>query len=255
MFKSVKEQLIANKNSNIKESTSQISKYILSRIDKSEIPKSKEIADACFVSESVVTAFSKKMGYSGYRELSLRIKVENEYYNINENMRVDLTNENEVSLIRFYDDFLNDIKMIHLQDLEIKKLIDAIKIVKHTYIISCYQQAFSTSVFAEQLQLKEYEIGFNISRKANTAWVRKSTSEDIAICIIFGVDNEYLVNFYNRIKQNGTRMFVICSPSQKSKLTEYDGLIEVRTTGLFDNHETSRSALINYLFNTIIINV
>ncbi|QGS51972.1 hypothetical protein [Spiroplasma tabanidicola] len=83
MFKSIKEKLTLIKNNLENQTHILIANYLLECIENKKTPKINECSKKAFCSESVITAFSKKYGYEGFKELATRIKVEIEYYNYN----------------------------------------------------------------------------------------------------------------------------------------------------------------------------
>ncbi|WP_342259220.1 hypothetical protein [Spiroplasma endosymbiont of Dioctria linearis] len=247
MFKSIKEKLILIKTNLENQTHVSIANYLLDCIENKKTPKINECSKQSFCSESVITAFAKKYGYDGFKELAIRIKVETEYYNWT---TLTINNENNNNS---YRNLINkSIDLIDSQENKTIDLINSIKQTKNTYAISCYQQLFNTELFISELNLLGYNAHFNYQRKLNETWVNRVTFEDTFIIVAFGLDNQYVINFYNLLKSKTDNIFIICSPSQEHKFDKYSQIIIIdyyeRTTFL----ESTRSSLIMYLMSFIV---
>ncbi|AKX34279.1 hypothetical protein SLITO_v1c06500 [Spiroplasma litorale] len=248
MFKSIKEKLTLIKNNPENQTHVAIANYLLNCIEEKKVPKIIECSKESFCSESVITAFSKKYGYDGFKELATRIKIETEYYNYS-NVEKNATSLDYRVIID------NSIDMIDQQVEKIKKLINSIDKENNIYMISCYQQLFNVELFASELNLYGYNAFFNYQRKLNQAWINKAKRDDVFIFFCFGLDNQYIVNYYNLVKNTNKNVFVICSPSQKHKFDIYKECIVVDYYERSVILESSRNILIMYLLSYIVINL
>ncbi|AGR42237.1 hypothetical protein [Spiroplasma diminutum] len=247
MFKSIKEKLILIKSNPENQTHVVIANYLLDCIQNKKTPKINECSKESFCSESVITAFAKKYGYDGFKELAIRIKVETEYYDWSALKDVDIKNNNN------YRNLINkSIDLIDIQEEKINNLINDIKKAKNVYSISCYQQLFNTELFVSELNLLGYNAYFNYQRKLNEAWVNRATTEDVFIIIAFGLDNQYIINFYNLLKEKTNNIFIICSPSQKHKFDKFKEIIIVDYYDRGTFLESTRSSLIMYLMSYIV---
>ncbi|AXK50973.1 MurR/RpiR family transcriptional regulator [Spiroplasma alleghenense] len=249
MFKSIKENLttIANNQDNI--SYASIAKYLLECMENNVVIKSKDCALACFVSESVLTAFAKKYGYEGFREIVIRIKVENEYYphqNNLKNLNKDVLENN------FRDFFEKNLNLVDDQGIVIKKLINNIKTAENSYLISCYEQEDSVSLFAGELQFLGFNVFFNSQRKNNSAWLTKAKKEDLFVFFAFGIDNQYIVNYFQIALQKCNKVVVITSSSQKHKFLQASDLIIIDYPDRENISISTRTSVLTFLFANIL---
>lgn len=247
MFKSIKEKLTIIKNSNISDSYNLICEYLLNCIEKSKTPLSKECADYSYCSESVLTSFAKKYGYEGFRELAIRIKVEAEYYQVpHSNAKVDgIFNSNFRTVTETTLDWID------VQDEKINNLATAIKNSKSIYFLSSYQQLVTTELFSSELQLMGYDSNFNIQRKMNPAWLNKATKDDLFIIVAFGLDNQYLFNYYELAKQKTKNIFIVSSISQRHKFDTKNSII-VDYADRSVIWESTRVMAVSYLFSKVL---
>ncbi|QEH61991.1 hypothetical protein SCHIN_v1c07960 [Spiroplasma chinense] len=248
MFISIKEKLTLVKNNDTNPTHSLIAQYLLDCIEKGETPKSKACAEYAFCSESVLTAFSKKYGYDGFKELAVRVKVETEYYDFGTIHKSGDTSKK--------DDYRNiiesSLQIIDQQDKEIESLIELIKKSNKIGVLSCYQQYFNSELFVSELQLLGYNAQINYQRKSNPSIFKEINDNDLFVIVGFGLDNQYLVNYYNLIKEKTDNIVVICSRSQKHKFDTYKEMIIVDYSERTSILDSTRSVLIMYLFSKII---
>ncbi|AGR41246.1 hypothetical protein [Spiroplasma taiwanense] len=73
----IRELLVDLSKSNSKSSYKSIATIILKNYNTGIFKNQIELAKECFVSESVLTKFAKKLGFSGFREFNFSLK--NEY--------------------------------------------------------------------------------------------------------------------------------------------------------------------------------
>ncbi|AHI53789.1 hypothetical protein SSABA_v1c03800 [Spiroplasma sabaudiense Ar-1343] len=249
MFKSIKENLTIISNSMENPSYTLIAKYLLNCMENGVPVKSKECAINCFVSESVLTAFAKKYGYDGFREIALRIKVENEYYPTQNNLKV---NQNAFKLSNYRKFFDQNLDMIDAQVEGIDKLKDLIEKVSNIYLIASYEQNDIVELFASELQFLGFNAFFNSQRKSNSAWLTKAKKEDLFVFFAFGLDNQYVVNFYQIALQKCANVVVITSSSQRHKFLNASFFVIVDYPDRENISILMRSAVLGYLLGKLI---
>lgn len=251
MFTSIKEKLILIKNNDTNPTHSLIAEYLLNCLDNGQTPKSKTCAEYAFTSESVITAFAKKYGYDGFKELAVRVKVEAEYYDFSKIHR-----QGEGMIKNEYKQIINQsFELIDAQSEAIGLLIQKIKQAKKIVALSCYQQYFNTELFISELQLLGYNAQINYQRKSNPGLLENLGTDDVVIIVAFGLDNQYLVNFYNQIKTTQKNIFIICSRSQAHKFDKCLCQIKVEYSERASILDSTRAVLIMYLFSQIIYNL
>lgn len=252
MFQSIKEKLILISNNFENPTYTEIANYLLACLEDNKTPTSKECALKVHCSESVLTAFAKKYGYYGFKELVIRLKVESEYYDFPKRHSKNNPQFNKTNYRNLIEESLN---LIDHQNIKILKLVNDIHHQSRIYAISCYQQFFNTELFISELQLLGYEAFINLQRKANAIWLQNITENDICLIVAFGLDNQYVVNYYHLAAMKTKNIYIICSPSQRHKFSIYKEKIIVDYAERSSILETTRSTLINYLFSQIIYNL
>ncbi|ATZ16259.1 RpiR family transcriptional regulator [Entomoplasma freundtii] len=254
MFQSIKEKLTFISNNLENPTYAEIANYLLNCLEKKQTPTSKKCADQVHCAESVLTAFAKKYGYNGFKELVIRLKVESEYYDFSQRHSInpDQKNHLKTNYRHLIDESLD---LIDQQVSKMTNLINDIHEKNKIYAISCYQQLFNTELFISELQLLGYEAFINLQRKTNAIWLRNLTENDICLIVAFGLDNQYVVNYYQLATMKTKNIYVFCSPSQRHKFPVYKEKIIVDYSKRSSILETTRSTLVNYLFSQIVYNL
>ncbi|AVN64481.1 MULTISPECIES: MurR/RpiR family transcriptional regulator [Mesoplasma] len=247
MFKSIREKLNLIYESNETVSHKLIAKYLIDCLDKGSIPTSKECSQVCFVSESTLTAFSKKYGYEGFREIIIRIKVERELYKPFEKTKLKTKDTNVRKL------FLKYMDQIDAQDPQVNKLIEEIKNARKVFIFSSYEQNENVELFASQLQFMDIESYFNSKRRLHDMWIDKSNESDLCLFIVSGLDNQNLVSLYKQACDMNKKTFVVTSSSQSHKFINNKNLIVLQQESNMEIYLSIRNIILNYLFTKIII--
>ncbi|WP_339030552.1 hypothetical protein [Spiroplasma endosymbiont of Cantharis nigra] len=250
MIKSIREQLIKISQSNINDSSTVISKEIIKSYDNYIFLSQKELANKCFVSESLITYFSKKMNYSGYRELISRLKLERDIYNMDKPIKLD-----DNSIVNYRLEFEKTLSSIDAQNLEITKTINLLKTAKRIFILSSYDQINNAESLFNIMQIQGKNVHFSRYRKTNGYYVNELKEEDVAFFLVSGLDNNSLVNYYERLFEKNCKRIVIVSNSQAYKFKQPDSLIVIQNIEKHEIYETARSAYIYYLLNFILINI
>ncbi|ATI74343.1 MurR/RpiR family transcriptional regulator [Mesoplasma florum] len=247
MFQSIKEKLTVTYNNNESNTHKLIAKYLLDCLEENKTPTSKECSEVCFISESALTSFSKKYGYNGFREIAIRIKVEREYYKDFEKQKLSAKPST------LFNQVVQNIKQIDLQEDEISLLVSLLKECGRTFLFSSYEQNFNVEIFASQLQYKGIDSNFNSQRKMNPIWIDYCKEDDLCIFFAFGLDNQYLVNYYNLVKNKTKNIVIVTSSSQSHKFQEFKAEILIYEHNREDIYLSMRSVVLNYLFTKVII--
>jgi len=245
MFKSIKEVLITISNNENNLTYLRIAKYLLNCLENNLTVKSSIVARDCFISESVLTSFAKQYGYSGFREISLRMKIENEYYQ-NKQESNYLYRDN----FRFL--FNKNLDAIDNQEQKVQFLINKLENSSKIYFLSSYEQTSQVELFAGELQEKGYSVFFNTNRKANSAWIKQVKDTDLVVFFVFGLDNQYIVNYYELIQKKTANVFIVSSNSQKIKFKDYLENIVVDYSNRIDISLATRISSLHYLFSKVL---
>ncbi|WP_339033605.1 hypothetical protein [Spiroplasma endosymbiont of Cantharis rufa] len=250
MIKSIREQLIKISQSNINDSSKVISKEIIKGYDNYIFLSQKELANKCFVSESLITYFAKKMNYSGYRELISRLKLERDIYNMDSPIKLE-----DNSIVNYRLEFEKTLSSIDAQNLEITKTINLLKGAKRIFILSSYDQINNAESLFNIMQIQGKNVHFSRYRKTNGYYVNDLKEDDVAFFLVSGLDNNSLVNYYERLFEKNCKRIVVVSNSQAYKFKQPDSLIVIQNIEKHEIYETARSSYIYYLLNFILINI
>ncbi|AEM68743.1 MurR/RpiR family transcriptional regulator [Mycoplasma putrefaciens] len=115
---------------------------LVQAIENQRFPSMKETSDQCHVSESSVTLFSKKLGFSGYRELISKLKFELAYLSVNEiDNEINQAPENKLEETVF-SSYINKLQE-HILSLKpqlnkISKLVDKFYDAEKVHLFSGY---------------------------------------------------------------------------------------------------------------------
>lgn len=121
-----------------------------------------------------------------------------------------------------------------------------------TFLFSSYEQNFNIEIFASQLQYKGIDSNFNFQRKMNPIWIDYCKENDLCIFFAFGLDNQYLVNYYNLIRGKTKNIVIVTSSSQSHKFKDFKAEILIYEHNREDVYLLMRSVVLNYLFTKII---
>lgn len=119
------------------------SNYLLDQaISKKHYPSMKQTSIECHVSESSVTLFSKKLGFTGYRELISKLKFEITYFSVDEidkEIKQGPKEKLEETVFSSYNNKLQDhIVKLKTQLSKISKLVDKFSKAKNIHLFSSY---------------------------------------------------------------------------------------------------------------------
>ncbi|AXK51681.1 MurR/RpiR family transcriptional regulator [Spiroplasma alleghenense] len=253
MFKSVREVLKQVENSKNQEVHKQIAIKILQNFDQNIFLKQKELADSCFVSESTVTLFSKSLGYDGYRELYLRLKIESEYYNIKNDEKNSQSFQGNLKSIRNEMNQIFD--FIDNQNEDLKIFIKEIKNSQSIHLFSSYEQVINAQNICDNLKRVCNHVSLEQIRHNHSKVLQSINKPDLVIFIISGIDNETIIQIYHNLLAQGVRTLVVASTSQAAKLIKPLALIELGTRGQEYVMSNIRNIAIEYIFSKIILNI
>lgn len=206
----------------------------------------KELTNECFVSEALITQFSKHLNFSGYRELLLRLQIEYETTLINK--KNEMTNESET---------LNDIIVMHnfiKENLEvINKITDAILANEKVAFVTSGQANDSLTICIDSIKNNGY---LNISLINPYASGRSSRFNDpLFDCakyffIFTGMINPTEMSFYKECLQkvDHDKIFSLITRGKKMKIEKN---IELNLDVKFSD-TIYRNITFNFLFLEII---
>ncbi|AUM62721.1 hypothetical protein [Spiroplasma monobiae] len=185
-----------------------IAKIILSHFNNGDFKDQKTLAQESFVSISQITKFSKKIGYSGYRELMFELKKEYKHYDWNRNIK-------DVNVI----EKLNSIThWISQNNFFIKEIVNELKIKETINIYSSYQVKHAANY------IKDLFVSLNknvrlISNDYRSNLIKNDVN-DLNIIIICSADNDSLLKVWNSTREEGQKSFLIASERQRFKIDE-----------------------------------
>lgn len=251
---SIREKLVVISQMQKKDADNVIANILLKYYDENVFLSQKELADFCHTSISMITNFSKKLNYSGYRELLLRLKMEREYY-VFQKRKIHNGLVNENLFLNSQNHSLKMLNQISDQESNLKTIIKTLKNAQKIFIFASYEQLKNAESFYNVLTLKNYDVVFSQYRKVYDFFVKNMTSKDVAFFLIGGLDNQTLVQYYNRLKNHNMDIVVISSASQEWKFNQPLAKITIPNSSSQEEFETARNIYINYILNTIIVNV
>ncbi|AUF83205.1 MurR/RpiR family transcriptional regulator [Mesoplasma syrphidae] len=243
---------IINRIENIKEEENKIGSLIARSLHNSYLTGKflslKEIADACFVSQSTVTVFAKHLGCSGYRELITTLKIESNNLRANLPDKVDdfdLLAEFERSTIKTFKDQI-------LYNEELVKISNIIKKSNNTFVLGAPQLLDETQYFCELLSVKISNI-FLLSRRLSTYMfdkVNTISSGDTVVLFVAGNGTKTEVELYDMVTGiEGVKALVFCSESQLWKFEKKandDTIIINIDSDYFPHQPLFRKLQVNY---------
>lgn len=246
-MKNIREELVKVSNSTIKDSSYYISNAILKNYHEGIFLSQKDLSKLSNVSEASITLFSKKRGFNGYRELVYFLKEEFSKYNKINPLTIKTEN------LRTHHELINQsLNFIDTQENEIINAKKSIDKAKWVYIYSSYDQKNNAELFCESLQSVKKEIVMPLQRKMDLKYVNQMNENDLAIFILSGLDNAFLITVYNKIKDMGFKIIIIGTESQIKKTTFADSIIQLPPKSAIDTFDTTKNIYLSYIFNYIL---
>ncbi|QHX36726.1 MurR/RpiR family transcriptional regulator [Spiroplasma sp. BIUS-1] len=215
-----------------------IAKKILENTKKGKFYNQEELASQTFVSISTLTKFSKKLGFSGYREFIFTIKNEWSKYDWEKSKKVDTAEvvDSIQSWISQNEDFIN-------------QLVEKLKTAEIINIYSS-QQSFDCSKYLANLLIENGKNAILLNNEYRYK-ERKTPANGVNLVVLTGRDNDTLVDNFSKSYDPNVANFLIVTEKQENKI-ELDF-----TNKLLINFEQDNSRLdtrivaLNLLFFTI----
>ncbi|AXK51664.1 MurR/RpiR family transcriptional regulator [Spiroplasma alleghenense] len=249
MFQSIREVLKNVASSKVNKVDANLAEIIIRHADQNIFLRSKELAAKAFVSESSLTAFSKRIGYEGYREVYIRLMVESEYYNYFTNNE---SNKNEIVSKFDHNTFIDE---IDAQFDKIQKIASNIKSKDKLFILSSYEVMHHGQLVANALW-EDKQVYFSANRKTDRNFINKITNQDEVLVLLVGLDNGELFENLKTLDLNNINYDVIGSSSQTSKLIpNQDNTVLFLNKTVISNKKTRaliRNGQMNYTLTHLI---
>ncbi|AAT75668.1 putative transcriptional regulator [Mesoplasma florum L1] len=206
----------------------------------------KELAEECNVSESTITVYSKNLGYSGYRELLILLKMENNFYN--KTFQSEIGAKSDKQKINKYREILNEfLNEQKKEDEKIIKLVANMKKANKIVINSSYQLDDIANYFKDLLSLKFDNVLKNELKLFAYKNAQNLTEKDLAIFFVSGQDNEMMQYIFAVTKKMTKNIFIFSSRSQIEKFDMQENVIILDVPKLGSDHTYRRIILDNYV--------
>ncbi|WP_026389175.1 MurR/RpiR family transcriptional regulator [[Acholeplasma] multilocale] len=245
---------IINQIEKIKDEENKISNLIAKSLHKSyingEFLSLKDIADECYVSQSTVTVFAKRLGCSGYRELIMRLKMESD--NLHGNSFAP-TDDFDLFL-EFQNSTIATIKDGMANRDDIIKASMMIRNADKVMVAGSPQVGKDAQYFQELLSVKRNNI-ILFSRELSNYMLDKIKTikkGDTVILIVAGQETSIEVEIFEAVsKLDGVNIIVFTSESQVWKFPRKDRE-DILVMSIDSNHlphqPVFRKLQLNYLF-------
>lgn len=211
----------------------------------------KELSQYCFVSESSITKFSKKLGYSGYRELIVKLKIElSDRVPINETyspLKLDLFDSTE----KLFNETISDLSNYKNNLYEISQKL---KTANKIYIFSSYIFYEQIKNLQEILITKKINVIFTETLMYSLSTYQNITKNDYAIFFIGGQDTKTIEFIYEQICLQNIEHVVFCTHSKSYKTKETKNKIIIDSKKL-PHMPAIRKIIIDYLILQIVLKV
>ncbi|AXK51551.1 hypothetical protein [Spiroplasma alleghenense] len=206
-------KLIKMKKAEIPNTTEVIASILVDKFMIGVFPNSKELAQEAIVSESYITQFAKKLGYTGYRELLTRLKYEFEHFHGEKeptHIELDIFQDLQKDVVENIN-YFQKYKSVFL------KLAQEISNSSKIFIYSSYQLRNFTQLFFENLLL----LNKNVLKFDHTMQMIESSNlveeNDLVIAFISGQDNSHFIEVLQMAGKKTKNIFCITSHSQENR--------------------------------------
>ncbi|AUM62724.1 MurR/RpiR family transcriptional regulator [Spiroplasma monobiae] len=215
-----------------------IAKKIMENSKNGKFFNQEELASQTFVSISTLTKFSKKLGFSGYREFIFTIKNEWSKYNYEKTSRID---SQEV--------FANIQNWIQNNEKFVDEIIIGINRAEVINIYSSYQAYDCSKYFANLLI--EYGKDVILLNNEFRFKPRQQNGKGINIVVLTGRDNDTLIDNFTKSYETKENNYLIVTEKQENKLEEEFWAKMLIDFDLDNSRADTRILALNMLFFTI----
>lgn len=207
VIEKLKNIIIQNQN-NIEYS---IAEYLLISNTSGVFPRNNELSKILNIHKSTLTQFAKKIGYEGYKELIIRLMVEQEFYGTKSNNDVTLKKREDL-LITFQDGLIDFVPYL-------SRFAQMIKLSKKVFIVASYEMdSKSINLFAHGLNNFRPTFCAN-NRKVEQEYIAESTKDDLIIFFVTGLDTNETNLLIKKAYNQKLSYIVFSTKSQLSKLS------------------------------------
>ncbi|AUF83873.1 MurR/RpiR family transcriptional regulator [Mesoplasma syrphidae] len=220
-----------------------ISEELLKAFETKEVLNIKLLANKCFVAQSSVTKFAKQLGFSGYRELQTKLKME-----IHD--RRDIC-KNEILFNGTHYDNIEERIVQAIYDFRvyktiIKKIANNILKSRKVFIFSSYIAFSEAKSMHDIFLLKNINVVYSEVMLYNFQIHKSITKNDFVIFIVSGQDTKGLEKIYDNLKQEEVSHCVFLSHSKTFKFNESSEKIVIDHQ-LLPHMPEIRKVLLNYI--------
>ncbi|WP_381415112.1 hypothetical protein NPX79_00075 [Spiroplasma endosymbiont of Anurida maritima] len=254
---SIREKLLEICRKEKQDTTKTLAEELLKNYDANKFLSMKNLSLRCSVSESQITQFSKIIGYSGYRELVLRMKIEFETYyekqlkakNISINENFHLVKNTIIDLINYVDVFKDDV-------IGTAELLKGIKGGKsNVFLLSSYQNQDIATYFNQWLINNKINTIFNVTRAYDFDVVPKLNENDIIFLLVSGQDNHTIHEIYKKAIKKTKKIVVVTSLSHVDKFDKFLYRMFLDHKGFKSLTFEKRHLYLWYVINQLILNI
>ncbi|AHI53846.1 hypothetical protein SSABA_v1c04390 [Spiroplasma sabaudiense Ar-1343] len=174
-----------------------------------------DVASGCFTNKSSITRFCQSLGFSGYKDFIIVLKLEVEKITLNQNSIITPTTSDEI-FKEFHKTFIEQIQNINHQINKIVNLAEAVIKAQDIYLLSSYENINVSEGLNEYLLSIDKPCWNPKNKKTFSFVIEKMKVNDIMIIYVSGVDNEYLMKVFVNVYWP-ENVYVICSLSQSKK--------------------------------------
>ncbi|ATZ18542.1 hypothetical protein ESOMN_v1c01570 [Williamsoniiplasma somnilux] len=206
-----------------------IAETILKNFKKGCFLSQQKLSEEAHVSAPLITIFCQKIGYSGYREFLIYLKLDYEKYfsrnNINLNMQKKKYSLNIDYMREIYDNFFKD---IILSSNFFEKFIKNLNKLQNLIIYNSHQTNKVGDFIMNLLNGKGFKSvkNFNPSENDINSWQNYCHANAIYLFFLLGHDtNEIMDAIQNN--ENREKIFIITSNGQKEKVQDFPNVFVI----------------------------
>ncbi|WP_381414870.1 hypothetical protein NPX79_02510 [Spiroplasma endosymbiont of Anurida maritima] len=210
-----------------------------------------ELAKKCFVSESTITGFCKRQGFSGYRELLFRLKLTREEYS---SSKLNQTSNGLSSFANLEESVISVLQKTDVYYKDLLNIAETLKKATKVYIFSSFQLDKGASMMHDVLSSKLDNVTYNSIKIYSLDHLLKMKSTDAAIFFIAGQDTKSLDYLYLNAIKKTNNIVIFSSFSQSHKYKTFMNKIVIDLEPL-PRIPTMRLMMINYFIALISLKV
>ncbi|WP_025251411.1 MurR/RpiR family transcriptional regulator [Spiroplasma sabaudiense] len=205
---------------------------------------SKKTAAKLFISQATLTKFSKRLSFSGYNELILRLKWEHEQIKerfISSNLTIEEFKNSSINAIEECDKFLPKLEI----------LSNLIKKSGMVHIVYTLQSSSEANLLYDVVGAHKRDVRLYTPQSFFPFHLKNLRENDLIIAFIYGKNVEVVIDDFKKLSlEKSNQLAIFCTNLLKQTINS-DDLIIVTDVDYYSKKFINQHFILSYLFSLI----